>query len=120
MSLRTCGALSRISADFFSSEYDKPPHKSGVAVRLTTVREMRNCALSDCPFCAIVLATAKPSFWSKGVLDNMPVILERTTIDPEQSFLLTVGMDSSPRSFFYRVPAEWSASRCKSVNDFCR
>jgi hypothetical protein len=104
MSLRSCGALSRIPADFFSSEYDEPPYKSGVAVCLTTAREMRNCALSDCPFCVIVLATAKTSFWSEGVLDNKPVILERTTIDPEQLFLLAVGMDSSPRSFFYRVP----------------
>jgi hypothetical protein len=54
------------------------------------------------------MASADPSFFQEEVLYTNVMTLKRAGIDPEQSFQLFIGMDDFSRTFFYRVPPEWS------------
>jgi hypothetical protein len=54
------------------------------------------------------MASADPSFFPEEVLYTHVMTLKRAIIDPEQSFQLFIGMDDFSRTFFSRVPPEWS------------
>ena len=108
MSLLSCKAFRQLPADFFSPKYDKLHSESSSQTLPITIAYARNCASSGCPFCTILLASARPQFLPDEVLYNHAVTMKRAMIDSEQSFQLCIGLDDFSRTFFYRVPPSWS------------
>lgn len=54
------------------------------------------------------MASADTSFVSEHELGRNGMSLQRARIDHDQSFQLYIGSDDFSRTFFFRMPPEWS------------
>ena len=98
------------AAEFFLPKYDTASFNLA-PVYVPSIFRMRACACTGCPLCIILTASVDISFRSRESLSRIaPVRLARAMIDPHQSVQLVLGMDDCSRTFFYRVPDEWSES----------
>jgi hypothetical protein len=104
----SCKAFRQIPESFFSPKYDKHAMVPESFPFQTTIAQSRSCASSGCSFCIILMASADPSFLPEHAMYRDAIILKRAMIDPEQSFQLYIGVYDFSRTFFFRVPPEWS------------
>ena len=82
-----------------------PPVDSPLRI---SMGKLAGLATTGCPFCTLLMANADTSFLSEHILYQHVMLLKRALIDPEQSFQLFIGPDDFSRTYFFRVPPEWS------------
>jgi hypothetical protein len=105
-----CKTCRSIDPDFFSFAHDDLEIGQGPEISYASVNNIVKSARSGCPLCICMIAGADTDWLDRTVLEHIPVVLRRATIDSHVALAMYVGMDDVSHTYFFRVPSKWSAT----------